>query len=291
MKIKNLVASIAAAAMAVSMMSIAVDATNWQNASYADEDPNTVKIVSTDENKVVFTQVADAGPCKCRITVGELLEEADAAKVKSATWTITYEGVSDKVDTNGLGGGTYFGMKNSTGYWVSPDYDDAGNAAWNNTTYTATDSWKGLLPTEVLKPDMELVFIDWSNNKLASAGVTVSVSDLKFFDADGNEIAQKPYGGAVEAAPEETTATEEAADAPADDEEEVAADGEDDVDAAVPEETTAAVTEEVVTTAAETAAAADTTTTPAATGNVAVASVAAVMVIAGTVAIASKKRK
>jgi len=207
MKMRKIAAGIAAAALAVSMMSIAADATNWANASYADDDPNTVKIVSTDENKVVFTQTADGGACKCRITVGELLEDADAAKVKSATWTITYEGVSDKLGTNGLGGGTYFGMKNSTGYWISPDYDDDGNAYWANTTYTATDEWKGLLPTEVLSADNELVFMDWANNNLASAGVTVSISDLKFFDADGNEVAQKAYAGATAApAPEADTA-------------------------------------------------------------------------------------
>jgi len=131
-------------------------------------------------------------------------------------------------------------------------------------------------------------------------GTDVTIDSVDILGKDG--VVLTPAAPAPEettAAPEETTAAEEEtttaaeeeADAPADDEEEVAADGEDDVDAAVPEETTAAVTEEVVTTAAETAAAADTTTTPAATGNVAVASVAAVMVIAGTVAIASKKRK
>lgn len=206
MNMKKILSCTAAVAMAASMMSIAADATNWANASYADNDPNTVKVISVDENKAEFTATADGTAAKLRITVGELLEEADIANVKSATWTVTYTIPEGTAAGNGVGGGTYFGIKNSTSYWISPDYDDDGNAYWANTTYTAEDNVKFLLPTDVLAADSELVFMDWSNHE-AITSMTVTISDLKFFDADGNEIAQKAFAGA--AAPAEDTAAAE----------------------------------------------------------------------------------
>lgn len=203
MKISKVLAAIAAAATAASMIAVSTSATNWANASYADDDPNTVKVISVDENKASFTATADGQAAKLRITVGELLEEADVANVKSATWTVTYEIPEGTAAGNGVGGGTYFGIKNSTGYWISPDYDDDGNAFWGSGTYTATDEAKFLLPTEVLAVDSELVFMDWSSHEAITA-MTVSISDLKFFDADGNEIAQKAYAGAASAPAAET---------------------------------------------------------------------------------------
>lgn len=211
MKVSKIFAAIAATATAVSMIAVSANATNWANASYADDDPNTVKVISVDENKASFTATADGQAAKLRITIGELLEDADVANVKSASWTVTYEIPEGTAAGNGVGGGTYFGIKNSTGYWISPDYDDDGNAYWGSTTYTATDDAKFLLPTEVLAADSELVFMDWSNHE-AITSMTVSISDLKFFDGDGNEIAQKAYAGAASAPAAETTETAPAAD-------------------------------------------------------------------------------
>lgn len=202
MKISKVLAAISAAAMAVSAIAVSASATNWANASYADNDPNTVKVISVDENKASFTATSDGAAAKLRITMNELLEDADIANVKSATWTVTYEIPEGTAAGNGVGGGTYFGIKNSTGYWISPDYDDDGNAYWANTTYTATDDAKFLLPTEVLAADSELVFMDWSNHEAITA-MTVSISDLKFFDGDGNELPQKAFAGAA-SAPAET---------------------------------------------------------------------------------------
>lgn len=198
MKISKVLAAIAAAATAVSMIAVSTSATNWANASYADDDPNTVKVISTDENKASFTATADGQAAKLRITVGELLEDADIANIKSASWTVTYEIPEGTAAGNGVGGGTYFGCKNSTGYWISPDYDDDGNAYWGSGTYTATDEAKFLLPTEVLAADSELVFMDWSNHEAITA-MTVTISDLKFFDGDGNELPQKAFAGAASA--------------------------------------------------------------------------------------------
>lgn len=202
MKISKVLAAIAAAATAVSMIAVSTSATNWANASYADDDPNTVKVISTDENKASFTATADGQAAKLRITVGELVD--DPSQIKSATWTVTYDIPEGTAAGNGVGGGTYFGCKNSTGYWISPDvYDDAGVGSWGTTTYTATDEAKFLLPTEVLAADSELVFMDWSNHEAITA-MTVSISDLKFFDGDGNEIPQKAFAGAASAPAAET---------------------------------------------------------------------------------------
>ncbi len=198
MKISKVLAAIAAAATAASMIAVSASATNWANASYADDNPDTVKVISVDENKASFTATADGQAAKLRITVGELLEEADVANVKSASWTVTYEIPDGTAAGNGVGGGTYFGIKNSTGYWISPDYDEDGNPYWGSGTYTAADEAKFLLPTEVLAADSELVFMDWSNHEAITA-MTVSISDLKLFDSDGNEIAQKAYAGAASA--------------------------------------------------------------------------------------------
>lgn len=300
MKLKKIAAMIAAAAAAVSMMAVDVAATNWANASYADDDPNTVKIISTDEEKVVFAATADKIAMKCRVVAGDLLAAEDLPKVKSATWTVTYD-VSNAKTFDWIGGGTYAAFKNSSvSYGINPTYDDSGMAiSYEGQNVTFEDSVKFLMAKEVLAADSEFVFMDWSNTNLVTNGITMTVSNLKFFDGDGNELPQLPYGGApaADAAPEETTAApEETTAAPAeteapapvedDDEDVVADDVDEDVDDA-PAETEApapAVTEAP-------APVADATTTPAATGNVAVASIAAVMAVAGAAAIAAKKRK
>ena len=203
MNMKRVISSVAAVAMTASLLAVAANATNWANASYADNDPNTVSVISTSEDKAEFTATADGTAAKLRVVAGDLLEDADLANVKSATWTVTYTIPEGTAAGNGVGGGTYFGCKNSTGYWISPDYDDDGNAYWANTTYTAQDDAKFLLPTDTLAADSELVFMDWSNHEAITA-MTVAISDLKFFDADGNEIAQKAYAGTAEAAADTT---------------------------------------------------------------------------------------
>lgn len=125
------------------------------------------------------------------------------------------------------------------------------------------------------------------------------IDNVQLLDDKGNAlpIGVTPAPAETEAAPEETTAApEETTAAPADDaapveeadDDEIVAD-EAEADEA-PAETAAPVVDEapVETTAAPVA---DTTTTPAATGNVAVASIAAVMAVAGAAAIVAKKRK
>lgn len=117
------------------------------------------------------------------------------------------------------------------------------------------------------------------------------IDNVQLLDEKGNAlpIGVTPAAEETTAAPEETTAAPaetEAAPVEADDDEVVVDDADDEV--AAPAETEAPVAEPAP---VETAPVADTTTTPAATGNVAVASIAAVMAVAGAAAIVAKKRK
>ena len=48
--------------------------------------------------------------------------------------------------------------------------------------------------------------MDWSGQDLVANGITLTISDLHFYDADGNEIAQKDYSGAADTAVETTEA-------------------------------------------------------------------------------------
>ncbi len=125
------------------------------------------------------------------------------------------------------------------------------------------------------------------------------IDNVQLLDDKGNAlpIGVTPAPAETEAAPEETAAApaEETTAAPAEteaapveaDDDEIAVD---DAEAA-PAETEAPVAEPAPVETAAPAPVADTTTTPAATGNAAVASIVAVMAVAGAAAIVAKKRK
>lgn len=213
MNMKKTVSAIAAAAMAVSALSIAATAADWSKTSYADDDPNTVSIVSTDANGVTFTQAVGGGSCKARITLVDILANPeDASKIKSGSWDVTYTGLSSLTGTEigWLGGGTWAASTNSAGFGLAPtETKEDGTTVWEDTQ-TVSDSFKYLLPTQVpTDAEAEYVFMDWSGQDLVANNITVTVSNLKFFDEDGNEIAQKEYSGAAatEAPAADTTAT------------------------------------------------------------------------------------
>lgn len=174
---------------------------------------------------------------------------------------MTYKGLAG-TDIQGVGGGLYAATCNSTTFWLSPEFNEDGSVTWEDEV-VAEDEFKWLLPSQVPESaaDAEFVFMDWSNSNFLSNNVTITVSDLHLFDKDGNEIAQKAYGGGGEAAPE---ATEEAA----------------------PEATEEAATEEVAP-----APTSDDVSASVATGNVSAAAIASVMAVAAAAAVASKKRK
>lgn len=253
MKMKKIFASVAAVAT-VSALAVSASAADWSKASYADGDPNTVKIISFDENSVTFGATTAQGQAKCRITLSDVLENPeDVSKIKSGSWKVTYNGLSVYTGTEigWLGGGTYCATGNSASVSLAPaSYDENSAPVWDDSV-TVEDSFKYLLPSSVPTDASaaEFVFMDWSGAAdIFTNNVTVTVSDFKLFDADGNEIAQKGLSAAEEA-PAETEA------------------------------------------AAEEAPVADTTTTtPAATGNTAVAAIAAVMAVAGAAAVVSKRK-
>lgn len=263
MNIKKIASVAAAAAMAVSIAAVSASAADWSQAGYADDNPDTVNIVSTDENGVVAAQVVDGTAVKVRLTLDQILADpADVSKVYSGTYKMTYKGLAG-TDIQGVGGGLYAATCNSTTFWLSPEFNEDGSVTWEDEV-VAEDEFKWLLPSQVPEnaSEAEFVFMDWSNSNFLSNDVTITVSDLHLFDKDGNEIAQKAYGGSGEAAPE---ATEEAA----------------------PE-----ATEEATDTPVESVApTSDDTSTSAATGNVSAVAIASVMAVAAAAAVASKKRK
>ncbi|MCM1577185.1 MAG: hypothetical protein NC078_00090 [Ruminococcus sp.] len=261
MKIKKLLAGVTAFA-ALSALSVSVSAADWSQTGYADDDPSTVNIISTSADGITFTASSDDSACKARITLSDILADpADVSKIYSGSWTVTYNGLSSLSGTEigWMGGGTYVATTNSAGYGLAPnEWGEDGMAIWEDSQ-SVEDSFKWLLPSNVPEDASaaEFVFMDWSGQPLVSNGITVSISNFKLFDKDGNEIAQKDYAGAA-AAPAETEAA--------------------------PAETEAAPA------ATEAAPVADTSTAPVQTGNTSAAAMVAVMAVAGAAALISKKK-
>lgn len=193
MKAKRFISTIAAVA-AISTMTVSASAADWSQASYADNDPSTVKMISQTKDSITFTTSdLNSDICKARITLNKVLANpADYSKIASATWTVTYKGVKGSYDNYQLSGGTYFVNSNSEGYKIdADDVDDDYIGTWASDTYTVTDSFT---TTDPLTEDGEIVFMDWSMADIGGAGIEVTISDFKMFDASGAEIAQLGYG-------------------------------------------------------------------------------------------------
>ena len=319
MKFKKISAVAAAMALA-STMAISASAADWSKSGYADGDPSTVNIISTDENGATFTQSESGNSnCKLRITLSDILENPeDVSNIYSGEWDVTYNGLSSLNEENvgWLGGGTWAATCNSTQYSLSPTSwtevpegsDEESRAQWEDSQ-TVQDGFKWILPSQVPSDPTtaEFVFMDWSGQDLVAHGITVTVSNFHLYDKDGNEIAQKAYGSsdaaveeeaADEETPEETEApaeeeaaeeeTVEETEAPA--EEEAAAE-EAPADEAPAEETEAPAAEEEAPAAEPAAPASDDTTTAAATGNASAIGIVGIMGVAAAAAAVSKKRK
>lgn len=259
MKMKKIISCAAAAAMALSMAAVSASAADWSQTGYADDNPDTINIVSTDANGVVAAQVNDGTAVKARITLDQVLADpADVANIYRGTYKVTYKGLAGS-DIQGVGGGLYAATCNSTTFWVSPEFNDDGTVTWEDEV-VVEDEFKWLLPSQVPEDasQAEFVFMDWSNSNFVSNDVTITYSDLHLYDKDGNEIAQKEYSGEAAPAAEEAPAEE----APAEE----------------------APVEEV-------APASDDVSDSASTGNASAAAIASVMAVAGVAAIAAKKRK
>ncbi len=253
MKLKKIIAAVAAAAVAVSAMAI--------NAFAFD-------VNKTDEG--IYTVIAKGEKGWTAATGKSITEvygvtfhvEFDSEAIESGTWMGGAIGVNSK-STNW-----------KTEEWATSDKPIVADVENGTITYlsdkapfTEADEWAWF----VLQP---------------YDGVKMTVKSADILGKDGKALSEEAGAAPAEteAAPAETEAAPaetEAAPAEADAEEEVeAAPAEEEA----PAETTAAPAE----TAAAPAAEAE-TTTPA-TGNTAAATVAAVMAIAGAVAIAAKKK-
>lgn len=271
---KKVFASVAAVAVMAALCSHA-SAADWSKTTYADGNPDTCKLISTDENGATWTAAVDGDLGKIMITIGDVVEnEEDIQKIYSGSWKITYNGLSafSGTDVGWLGGGTYVCTGNSATYSLSPDsWDEDGKAVWEDSQ-TVEDSFKWLLPSSVpADGTAQLVFMDWSGQPMLSKGVTFTVSDLKLFDKEGNEIPQKAYSGSAAAA---ETVEEVVEEAPA---EEVVEE--------VVEEAPAEEAVEAAPTVVEVAA-----TPSTATGNTSAMAVAAIMAVAGAAAVVSRRK-
>lgn len=276
MNTKKILSVVAASAMALSISAVSASAADWSQASYADDNPDTCNIISTDENGVTAQQTSSAAQTKVRLTLSKILKNPDdVSKIYSGTYKVTYTGLdaTDPAVVGWVGGGLYAATGNSTGFGVSPAADDEGNVlAWDHEV-VCEDDFKYLLPSSVPSDasTAEFVFMDWSGQDLLSAGVTVTFSDLHLYDSDGNEIEQLGYGEYTgdDAIAVEDTATDEAT-------EEVVED---------------TATEDTAAETTEAAPASDDTTTSTSTGNASAAAIAGVMAVAAGAAVAMRKRK
>lgn len=202
------IAAIAAALATIATMSITASAADWSQCSYADNDPSTVKIISLNDDGVTFTtSTKSTDICKARITLDKILKNPDDySKIAKMTWTVTYS-IPDDFEAESLSGGTYATNKNSDGYTIRADGETENT--WKDTTYTIDDQVE--FTDKTPEKDGEMVFMDWSYADIGSKNVSVTISNYKIFDADGNEIEQIAYGeyGAeevIEQTAEETTA-------------------------------------------------------------------------------------
>ncbi|MDE5742279.1 MAG: hypothetical protein K2H90_07520 [Oscillospiraceae bacterium] len=265
MKLKKILAAVAAAAVAVSTMAVSAFAIKDYPDGY---------------------------------TVDLIAEGYDVTAI--AGFTVKISGDID----SGTGGGA--GFNSATTGWDSTEWGNADAAKAINASdgeITIKRDAPVFMESDVTDPDNPYAQI-WVQQWWGS---DITIDSLTVFDKDGNELAKgavdytpaetEAEAAETEAAPEETTeaAPEETEAAPVETEAEVE-DEDVDVDADEPEEEAEEPEEEVAPVeteapAVEEAPAPETNTAPAQTGNVAVASIVAVMAVAGAATIVAKKRK
>lgn len=282
MKLKKILAAVAAAAVAVSTMAVnafAIDKGDY----FAD---GTLYLVADDgkpqwaiDNNVDITTIYGV-TMHCTFDKGEIADESK--------W---------------IGGG--IGANSPSTGWKSVEWGRNEKeiiADLENGTVT----WKSADP--IFKADDKYAHL-W----IQSWGGTVAFDSVDILDKDGNVIEAAPAPAADDtASTDDTAAADDKADeaAPADDttaaetdDADVAVDDEDDdadadivdtdddADVADTDDDAVDTSDDTAAAADTSAPAADTTTAAAATGNVAVASIVTVMAVAGAAAIVAKKRK
>lgn len=328
MKIKKIIAGVAAAAMTVSTMAaMSVSAINAGATSLDFEDGDySFVYMNTDSgaDKSVLSVEDYNGSKRLKVDVQDktmvpkvwfdldkIMDRSSTVQIRKITFDLT---IVPKTE-DGIIGWAGGALGAAGGFDPAAKGSGQVNPSWNQGT------WDGGAydPGVAAEIKIERKFI-MKNEFYSEEGINpffglmrwaasddadnyvMYIDNIQFLDDKGKNIAVGVTPAAdTEAAPEETEAAPaETEAAPAETAAPVAAVDEDiaddaDEDIAAPAETAAPVAEAPAVTEAaapaEVAPAPAVTTTPAATGNTAVASIAAVMAIAGAAAIVAKKRK
>ncbi|MDE5858838.1 MAG: hypothetical protein K2H23_00365 [Oscillospiraceae bacterium] len=275
MKLKKILAAVAAAAVAVSTM--AVSAFAIDKGDYFDG--STLYLV------------ADDGKPQWAVD-----NNVDVTEIYGYKVYATFNGGEVADESVWIGGGIG-ANSNSTG-WKQIEWGRSGKEVIADLA-NGTITWQSSTP--IFKADDKYVQL-W----IQTWGGTVTYDKVEILDANGNVIEGSPAAPAADetsdddaSAEADAPAADEATPAPtADDDADVVDDADDDVDVDdvdvdvddADDDVAPATTEEAAPAVTE-APVADTNTAAAATGNVAVASIIAVMAVAGTAAIVAKKRK
>lgn len=266
MKIKKILAAVAAAAVAISAMT--VNALALSTKDYLKD--NTVFLAADKEGDPTWAK--DAGVA--------------LTDVYGVTYHVTFDAAEVADEAAWIGGG--IGANSPSTGWKQVEWGRKDKAITCDLT-AGTITW--LSDAAVFKADdayAQFWLQAWGGKvTVNSADVLGKGGTILSVDAAVTEVAAvEEEAAVVDAAPVEDAAAEEITADVEDAAEEITVDVEEDVaveDTAVVEDEAAVVTDAVVT--------ADTTTTAAATGNTAAAVIVSVMAVAAAAAVVSKKVK
>lgn len=328
MKIKKIIAGVAAAAMAcTTMAAMSVSAINaggtsidfedgdcsfvYMNVDDATSDPSVLSVEEYNGSKRLKVDVQKkTNGAKVWFDLDKITDRSNTVQIRKITFDLT---IVPKT-AEGIVGWAGGAVGAAGGFDLDAPGKGQVNPSWSQSTWDggAYDPGvaaeikierKFMMKNERYTEDGINPFFGlmrWAASDDADEYV-MYIDNVQLLDEKGNAlpIGVTPAPAETEAAPEETTAApeettaapEETTAAPVEADDEVVADDADEDEAPAPAETEAPA--ETAAPVAEPAPApvADAVTTPAATGNAAVASIAAVMAVAGAAAIAAKKRK
>lgn len=217
MKFKKVFAAIGALCLSATLLtSVFVGAVNFDKATYAEDNPTYVEIISKNENELVFGPTEDNKEFKALLHASDLVGQENVSKIRNIKMTITYSNTA-KVPTSYIGGSVWTepGQKE----W-SLSMMDAETGEYKEASYDV--ELKFLLDTKLLTPQQEgIVIQDWSyksaseatqleNAKMKTNGFQIKVTNLKIYSdvAGTQEMELMPYGY-PEVAPTTTPAATE----------------------------------------------------------------------------------
>ncbi|MCM1022724.1 MAG: hypothetical protein NC395_01535 [Prevotella sp.] len=338
MKIKKIIAGVAAAAMAMSTMAaMSVSAINeggtvidFEDGDFSfvymnNDDPrpgqggSDASVLSVEDyngSKRLKVDVQNKKDCpKVWFDLDKITDRSNTVEIRKVTFDLTIVPKSAEGIVGWAGGAVGaaggFDVNLAGKGQVNPSWSDK---AWDGGAYdpgVAAEikiERKFMMKNEFYTEDGINPFFGlmrWAAADDADEYV-MYIDNVQLLDGSGKAlpIGVTPAPAETEAAPEETTAEAapaetEAAAAPAEtaapvaeaDDEVAVADEADEAPAPAVTEAAAPAVTEAAPAATQAAPVADATTTPVATGNAAVASIVAVMAVAGAAAIAAKKRK